>query len=109
AYLIAWSGRSDPDGNMWSFLHTGGAFNYGHYSNPVMNKLLDDARLVTSVAKRRAIYKKVWQIQGRDLPLMYLWNPKNIVGMKKQLMGFKQVPDGIIRLQGLYMAKAGAK
>ncbi len=25
AYLIGWSGRVDPDGNTWSFLHTGGA------------------------------------------------------------------------------------
>ena len=33
AYLIGWSGRADPDGNMWQMLHTGGTFNYGHYSN----------------------------------------------------------------------------
>ncbi|HUZ63275.1 MAG TPA: ABC transporter substrate-binding protein, partial [Acetobacteraceae bacterium] len=42
AYMIGWSGRSDPDGNMSPFLHTGATFNYGHYSNPAMNKLLDD-------------------------------------------------------------------
>src|SRR5581483_869900 len=33
AYLIGWSGRADPDGNMWQMLHTTGTFNYGHYAN----------------------------------------------------------------------------
>ena len=38
------------------------------------------------------------------MPLIYLWGLKNIVGMKKELMGFRQVPDGIIRIQGMSMA-----
>ncbi len=43
-YNIGWSGRIDPDGNLYAFLHTGGTFNYGHYSNPVMDDLLDRAQ-----------------------------------------------------------------
>ncbi|HEY8290696.1 MAG TPA: ABC transporter substrate-binding protein [Acetobacteraceae bacterium] len=105
AYMIGWSGRVDPDGNMWPFLHTGGTFNYGHYSDPTMDKLLDDARLLTGLDQRRALYAKVWAQVQKDVPLVYLWNPTNTVGMKKKLMGFQQVPDGIIRLQGVYVAK----
>ena len=41
AYLIGWSGRVDIDGNTYSFLHSGQANNDGHYSNPVVDKLLD--------------------------------------------------------------------
>ena len=54
--------------------------------------------------QRRAFYAKVWEQQRKDLPLIYLWIGKNIVGMKKQLTGFQQVPDGLIRLQGMAMA-----
>jgi peptide/nickel transport system substrate-binding protein len=103
AYLIGWSGRSDPDGNMWQMLHTGGTFNYGHYSNADVDKALDDARTVAAVDQRRAFYAKVWDQERKDLPLIYLWIGKNIVGMKKGLMGFQQVPDGLIRLQGVEM------
>ncbi len=103
AYLIGWSGRSDPDGNMWQMLHTGGTFNYGHYSNADVDKALDDARTVAAVDQRRAFYAKVWDQERKDLPLIYLWTGKNIVGMKKALMGFQQVPDGLIRLQGMEM------
>jgi peptide/nickel transport system substrate-binding protein len=105
AYLIGWSGRSDPDGNMWQMLHTGGTFNYGHYSNTDVDKALDDARTVAGVDQRRAFYAKVWEQERKDLPLIYLWTGKNIVGMKKALAGFQQVPDGLIRLQGVTMGQ----
>ncbi len=101
AYLIGWSGRSDADGNMWQMLHTGGTFNYGHYSHPGVDAALDEARTFTDIAKRREAYVRVWQQERADLPLVYLWNPRNIVGMKKALNGFRQVPDGLIRLHGL--------
>jgi peptide/nickel transport system substrate-binding protein len=103
AYLIGWSGRSDADGNMWQMLHTGGTFNYGHYSNGDVDKALDAARTVAAVDQRRAFYGKVWEQERKDLPLIYLWTGKNIVGMKKALTGFQQVPDGLIRVQGLEM------
>ncbi len=101
AYLIGWSGRSDPDGNTWQMLHAGGTFTYGHYSNADVDKALDDARTVASVDQRRPYYAKVWDQERKDLPLIYIWTGKNIVGMKKALMGFQQVPDGLIRLQGM--------
>jgi peptide/nickel transport system substrate-binding protein len=103
AYLIAWSGRSDPDGNMWQMLHTTGQFNYGHYNDPAVDKALDDARTVADVAGRRAFYARVWEQERRDLPLIYLWTGKNIAGMKRGITGFQQVPDGLIRLQGVEM------
>jgi len=103
AYMIGWSGRSDPDGNMWQMLHTGGQFNYGHYSNADVDKALDDARTVPGVDQRRTFYAKVWDQERKDLPLVYLWTAKNIVGMKQGVTGFQQVPDGLIRLQGMEM------
>jgi peptide/nickel transport system substrate-binding protein len=105
AYLIGWSGRSDPDGNMWQMLHTGGTFNYGHYSNAGIDQALDAARTVTAVDQRRAYYANVWEQERKDLPLIYLWTGKNIVGMKKVLTGFRQVPDGLIRLQGVTLTQ----
>ena len=101
AYMIGWSGRSDADGNMWQMLHTGGTFNYGKYSNPDVDRLLDDARLYSDPAVRRDLYRQVWEHERQDLPEVYLWIARNIVGMKKTLVGFEQVPDGLIRLQGL--------
>ncbi len=105
AYAIGWSGRVDPDGNMYQFLHTGGTFNYGHYSNKEVDSLLDQARQTNDFEDRKGLYEKVWQQVRKDMPLIYLYNAKNVVGMKKNLEGFVQVPDGIIRLQGMHFAQ----
>jgi peptide/nickel transport system substrate-binding protein len=101
-YLIGWSGRVDPDGNTWTFMHSNGAQNDGKYSNPEVDKLLDAARIEQDVAKRRALYAQVWQIALRqDRSRIYLWHAKNIVAHSTKLTGFVPVPDGLIRPQGL--------
>lgn len=105
AYMIGWSGRADADGNMWALMHSKGTFNYGHHTNPEMDALLDQARLVTDVAARRDIYAKVWEIQRKDMPLVYLYFAKQIVGMKKNLDGYAPVPDGLIRVRGMQFSK----
>jgi peptide/nickel transport system substrate-binding protein len=102
-YLIAWSGRSDPDGNIYRFLHTGGTENDSHFSNPDADALLDAAQRTTDVAARRDAYGKFWAIEQRDLPILYLWHAALTVGMTARLQGFVPVPDGIIRLQGMSM------
>ena len=105
AYMIGWSGRSDPDGNMWQLLHSRGTFNYGRWSNPEADALLDRARALTDLAQRKALYAQFWTLQRQDLPLLYLWTQKNVVGMKRNLEGFVQVPDGLIRVRGVRFAR----
>ncbi len=105
AYMIGWSGRVDIDGNTYQFLHSNQASNNGHYANPAVDKLLDEARGMTDLAKRRELYVQMWPTLRQDLPFTYLWNPRNIVGMSAKLSGFRAIPDGMIRVQGLEMAK----
>jgi peptide/nickel transport system substrate-binding protein len=105
AYMIGWSGRVDPDGNLTPFLHSGSFFNYGGYSNPEMDKLLEEGLTVTDFAKRKAIYDQVQELSAKDLPLMYLYTGSNIVGMSAKVQGFVPVPDGMIRVQGVSLSK----
>ena len=104
AYQIGWSGRADPDGNTYAFLHTGAGQNTGHYSHPVVDAALDDARAVVDVDKRRALYTKLWEQARQDLPIIYIYQWQNIVGMSAKVTGFTPVPDGLIRLQGVSLA-----
>jgi peptide/nickel transport system substrate-binding protein len=104
-YLIGWSGRVDVDGNTYQFLRTGQGNNAVGYSNPTVDKLLDEGRAMTDVAKRQAVYYQVWPELRRDLPLTYLYNARNIVAMTAKLNGLRPIPDGMIRVQGLEMAK----
>ena len=97
--LGGWSGLLDTDSNAWSFLHTGGALNMARYSNPTVDELLDRARTVADTSQRRVAYEGVWQQESNDLPIIYLWTPRNIVGMSRKIAGFTLLADGLLRLQ----------
>ena len=106
AFLTAWSGRVDPDGNLYGFDHTGAPFNDAHYSNPKVDAALDAARTVSDIPSRLAQYEAVFAQTTQDLPIMYIWQLENLVGMSARVHGFEQVPDGMIRLQGVTLAPA---
>src|ERR1700738_4634023 len=53
AFMLAWSGRIDPDGNSYIFLKSGAPQNYSAWSNPDADKALDDGALVTEHATRK--------------------------------------------------------
>jgi peptide/nickel transport system substrate-binding protein len=105
ALLIGWSGRVDIDGNVYAFLHSHQAQNDIGYANPTVDGLLDQARGLTGVTQRKALYAQLMTQEEQDLPITYLWTPRNIVGMSAKLQGFRAVPDGMIRVQGLEMGK----
>jgi peptide/nickel transport system substrate-binding protein len=101
AFQIGWSGRIDPDGNSYVFLHTNAPQNDGKYSNPDADKALEDARLVTDPAQRKAIYEKLTRIVLNDEPLIYLYHRKLLIAHTTKLEGYKQMPDGLVRVIGL--------
>ena len=97
--LGGWSGLLDTDSNAWSFLHTGGALNRAGYSNASVDQLLDRARITDALSERRAAYEGVWQQVSKDLPIIYLWTPRNIIGLSHRITGFTLLADGLLRLQ----------
>ncbi len=101
-YLAGWSGRTDPDGNIWPFLHSRGAQNDGRYSNPEADRLADAARAELDPARRLALYADFWRVALlQDRARIYLWHRKNIFIHSARLTGHRPVPDGLIRVQGL--------
>jgi peptide/nickel transport system substrate-binding protein len=105
ASAIGWSGRPDPDGNLYSFFYTNAPLNDSKYSNKDVDTWLDQSRATTDVATRKALFAKVVTQVEKDLPVMYLDAPSWVTGMTKKLSGFRPVPDGMIRLQGMELAK----
>jgi peptide/nickel transport system substrate-binding protein len=100
-FLIAWSGRIDPDANAYVFLHTGAPQNDGGYSNPEADKLMEDARLISDPAQRKAIYEKLTKIIFNDEPLIYIYHRSTLIALSKKLEGYRQMPDGLVRVIGL--------
>ena len=101
AYLLAWSGRIDPDGNSYVFLHKDAPQNYSAWANPDADKALDDARLTTDMAQRKSIYAKLTKLEQEDEPLLYIYHRRIIIAHATRLDGYKQMPDGLVRVIGL--------
>jgi peptide/nickel transport system substrate-binding protein len=100
-FQINWSGRIDPDGNSYVFLHTGAPQNDGGYSNPEADKLMEEARLTSDLATRKSIYEKLTKILLNDEPIIYLYHKKLLFAHTKKLEGYRQMPDGLVRVVGL--------
>ena len=74
AYLIGWSGRTDPDGNSYIFFKTKAPQNNSGISNPEIDKALDEARLTSDAAKRKAIYERAAKVVNSEIPILYLYH-----------------------------------
>ena len=101
AYMLAWSGRIDPDGNAYVFLHSKAPQNYSDWVNADADKSLDDARLVTDLAKRKEVYEKLTKLELEDEAILYLYHRRIIIAHTNKLEGYKQMPDGLVRVIGL--------
>ena len=103
AYLIGWSGRTDPDGNIYNFVSCKAppALNSPHYCNQDVDRELDAARAIEARAQRLLHYRNVAEHTLKDLPIIYLYHAKLLYAATAKLSGFTPYPDGLIRLQGL--------
>jgi peptide/nickel transport system substrate-binding protein len=101
AYFTFWSGRPDPDGNVFTQSTCKGAQNDSHYCNADVDALLTKARQVADPAERKKLYDQATEILLRDTPRLHLWHRRVFTGYTAKITGFTPYPDGIIRLRGL--------
>jgi peptide/nickel transport system substrate-binding protein len=106
AGLLGWSGRPDPDGNIYAFLTQAGPDrpNDTGYVNPRVTSLLDASRLLADMAQRRRAYREVLQIVADDMPYVWLYFPKEYKLLSVRVHGFVHIPDGMMRLQHAWLS-----
>ena len=62
---------------------------------------MEEGRLVSDVAQRKAIYEKLTKIVLNDEPIIYLYHRKLLIAHTTRLEGYRQMPDGLVRVIGL--------
>jgi peptide/nickel transport system substrate-binding protein len=101
AYVLAWSGRADPDGNVYSFHGCKQPLNYAGYCKPEVDEILNRSRTTRDPADRRKSYEQLAAIVLKDRPIVYLFHRHWLWASSTKLSGFKPIPDGLVRVQGL--------
>lgn len=87
--VLGWSLSQDPD--QFSIWHSSqrapGQFNFIGYSNPRVDKLLEQGRLELNPDKRMKLYHEFAQILLEDSPIVYLYAGYGLPAIHKRVKG----------------------
>jgi peptide/nickel transport system substrate-binding protein len=97
-YTLRWVGaNNDPDIFEYVFsskkIPPDGA-NRGHYRNPALDGLLDQARVEMDRDKRKEILSRIQKIVAEDEPYINLWYPDNVCVHRARITGIAIPPGG---------------
>ena len=99
---VSWSGRIDPDGNMYAWWHTGGSFNDSQYSNSQVDAWLDDARTSSDQSKRKSDYDNAQKQIVTDAPYVFTTFGVSAQISSNKIHNFTLYPDLMIRMAGVW-------
>ena len=86
--IVLISGGSDPDDFFYQWHHTGEVFNIWRYSDPEMDKMLEDARSSVDQAARKELYAKIQQKLIADAPLIHIIYRQSVIAARAALKDF---------------------
>jgi peptide/nickel transport system substrate-binding protein len=101
AYMLAWSGRADPDGNLYNFHACKQPLNYAGYCKPEVDELINRSRATTDPAQRLKLFEQIEAHVAKDRPIVYLFHRHWLWAYSAKLSGLRIVPDGLVRVQDL--------
>jgi peptide/nickel transport system substrate-binding protein len=104
AYVLAWSGRADPDGNLYSFDACKQPLNYAGYCDAETDALLNQSRALRDPAQRKKVFEQVAAKVLKERPIVYLYHRNWLWAYSPKLSGVREIPDGLLRVTGLKMA-----
>lgn len=104
AYVLAWSGRADPDGNLFSFHGCKQPLNYSGYCSAETDELLKLSRTQRDPAERKKTFEKIAARVLAERPIIYLYHRNWLWAYSPKLSGVRNIPDGLLRVSGLKLA-----
>ncbi len=95
AIILAWSSPPDPDIHAVWHSEANPRLNFMRYSNPEVDKLLDQGRSTLDQEQRKRIYWKVQEILAEDQPYCFLYVAKSLPIVHQRIQGIEPAPSGI--------------
>jgi peptide/nickel transport system substrate-binding protein len=90
--VVWWPTLATPYDYMWSLFHTqaqgSAGYNWGYYSNPDLDKLLDDASVEPDERKRFELYAKAQKLLVENSPALFVYEKNYRAPMSDKLKGF---------------------
>ncbi len=101
ASVRAWSGRVDPDGNLYNFYGCKQPLNYNGYCSAETDALLNRSRVLSDPAERKKVFEQIAQRVLAERAIIYLYHRNLLWAYNARLAGVRTIPDGLLRVTGL--------
>jgi peptide/nickel transport system substrate-binding protein len=97
AIILGWGLGLDPDQyEIWHSSKTGpDQLNHVSYSNPEVDRLLEQGRRTFNRERRTAIYREFQRVLAEDQPLVFLYVPEALTAVSSRIQGIEPAPAGI--------------
>src|SRR5207237_1210943 len=97
----------DPENFADALFHTGAEENLSRYSNPALDRLLEQARVEPNPAQRMALYGQAEQMLVDDAPALFLSHGQSAVLVKPYVKGYVLAPIAYPQMRYLSLDPAG--
>ena len=97
AIIVGWVALSDPDRAMYRSFHSSSPSNWGHYNNPELDKLLEQARQVSDRPERKKLYVQGANIVVADAPYIFFEDQAYVNLVRDNVQGYVLNPSGNIK------------
>ncbi len=89
-----WVGGNQDPIYLFDLFHTGAYQNRGRYSNPEVDKVLEEAIATFDRVKAKELYTRAWDSISRDVPQLPLWYVDQVVVARKNVQNLNVPVDG---------------
>ncbi len=100
-----WFGRPTIDESLTPFYYTGSNWNYTKYSNPEVDRLLDEARALTKFEERKPLYDKVQEILYNEGPDVVPYFKNYVSANRKEVKNYKLIPVQYVDLRDTWVER----
>ncbi len=97
AIIVGWVSLSDPDRAMYRSFQSSSPSNWGHYANPEVDKLLEQARQVSDRAARKPLYIQAANMVVADAPYVFFEDQAYVNLVRDTVQGYVLNPSGNIK------------
>lgn len=107
-YSFTWyADYADPDDVIFPLFHSSqvgdGGFNLGWYSNPDVDRLLEEAQRETDQERRVALYSEIQTLLIEDAAAVWIVNPDAVFAINSSIEGFVYTPFWSYNVYDMYL------
>ncbi len=95
----------DPQNFLEILFHSKAEYNYGKYSNPTVDTILDRAAVEPDEQKRLSMYQQAEEIIVNDAACLPLWFNENYILVKPYVKNYRVDAQGVPLLSEVYIEK----